>query len=94
MYHVYAKGSEPQKHQNEYRKAKDQFKDSILDEMNGRVDDDYSFTLRNDHKSNLFTDLTITQDGTNIENKGKGRQCFVKTEFALKGQREANTLLT
>lgn len=83
MYGAYAIGSERNKHQNEYRRAKDNFRDTAFEALNKRVDD-YSFSLRNDSKSNLFTDLTLTQGETNIENKGKGKQCFIKTEFALK----------
>lgn len=39
--------------------------------------------MRTGSKANLDNDLTITENGVNIENKGKGRQCFVKAEFAL-----------
>lgn len=83
MYAAYAVGSEKQKHQNEYRKAKEVFRSDILGTLNGRVDD-YSFSLKNDIKSNLFTDLTLIQGDTSIEHKGKGKQCFIKAEFALK----------
>jgi predicted ATP-dependent endonuclease of OLD family len=74
--------SEKNRHQNEYRKAKDNFKNEILIDLNKRVDK-YSFTIRSNSKSNLENDLTIAENDINIENKGKGRQCFIKTDFAL-----------
>lgn len=83
MYNSNVKDAEKNKHQNEYRKYKESFKNEILDELNKRITD-YSFTIRTNSKANLETDLTIAEDGINIENKGKGRQCFIKTEFALK----------
>ncbi|WP_095193962.1 ATP-dependent endonuclease [Pseudomonas sp. Irchel 3A7] len=83
MYAAYAVGSERHKHQNEYRKIKENFRSGVLLDLNGRVED-YSFSLKNDSKSNLFTDLTLMQGDTSIEHKGKGKQCFIKAEFALK----------
>ncbi|MCK4864028.1 MAG: AAA family ATPase [Gammaproteobacteria bacterium] len=83
MYSTYVEGSEKNKHQHEYRKAKETIKDNVLKELNDRIDD-YSFALKHDSKANLMTDLTLTQDGIGIESKGKGTQCFIKTEFALK----------
>ncbi len=83
MYGTYIVGAEKNKHQNEYRKLKEHFKDNILSELNSRVED-YSFSLKNDNKTNLVTDLTLVQDNVAIENKGRGTQCFIKTEFALK----------
>ncbi|MEM6835543.1 MAG: TOPRIM nucleotidyl transferase/hydrolase domain-containing protein [Cyanobacteria bacterium P01_C01_bin.120] len=69
-------------HQNEYRRYKSNFKVSVLSDLNEKLGS-YGFDIRTDTKSNLITDLTITEDGVSIENKGKGRQCFIKTEFAL-----------
>jgi predicted ATP-dependent endonuclease of OLD family len=39
--------------------------------------------VKNDSKSNMETDLTLFEDGIPIENKGRGKQCFIKTKFAL-----------
>jgi predicted ATPase len=83
MYESYVEGPEKHKHQNEYRKAKNDFRDKALAELNGRVEG-YSFSVKNDVKTNLRTDLTIVEDNIDIDNKGKGRQCFIKTEFALR----------
>jgi putative ATP-dependent endonuclease of the OLD family len=71
------------KHENEYRMSKSQFRDKALAKMNDELDE-YKFSVRTSAKSNLETDLIITEDDIPIENKGKGRQCFIKTEFALR----------
>lgn len=83
MYNCNVKDAEKNKHQNEYRKHKEFFKKNVFTDLNNRITD-YSFTIRTSSKSNLETDLTIAEDDISIENKGKGRQCFIKTEFALK----------
>lgn len=83
MYHTYIIGSEKNLHQNEYRRAKEQFKNTVLVDLNKRIHD-YTFSLKNDSKTNLITDITLLQENIAIDNKGKGSQCFIKTEFALK----------
>jgi len=87
--------SERNRHQNEYRKHKEAFKDSVLVDLNSRVSsDEYSFSIRNNSKANLETDLTIKEGDIDLENRGKGRQCFIKTEFALqKNQKELDAIL-
>jgi len=82
IYRANVSDSEKNKHQNEYRRHKSLFKDNTLDALNNKLDN-YKFSVRTGSKSNLETDLTITEDDISIENKGKGRQCFIKTEFAL-----------
>lgn len=74
--------AEKNKHQNEYRKYKSEFRNTVLSSLNERLES-YKFGIRTDTKSNLQTDLSITEDDISIENKGKGRQCFIKAEFAL-----------
>ena len=73
---------EKSKHFNEYRKFKSTFKDSVLGTLNTKTGD-YQFAIKNNTKANLETDLTITEDNIEIQNRGKGRQCFIKTDFAL-----------
>jgi putative ATP-dependent endonuclease of OLD family len=75
--------AEKNKHQNEYRKHKEAFRTSVLNDLNDRITD-YSFAIRTNSKANLESDLTIKEGDIEIENKGKGRQCFIKTDFALK----------
>lgn len=74
--------SEKYKYQNEYRRYKDEFKNDVLKDLNNKLKN-YKFSIRTGSKSNMEKDLTITEDDIPIENKGKGRQCFIKTEFAL-----------
>jgi predicted ATP-dependent endonuclease of OLD family len=50
--------------------------------MNAKLDS-YQFSVATNSRSNLEADLIITEDEIPINNKGKGRQCFIKTEFAL-----------
>ncbi|KKL06588.1 hypothetical protein LCGC14_2594530, partial [marine sediment metagenome] len=68
---------------NEYRQQKVAFKETNLKSINDKLDE-YQFSIRSSTKSNLETDLNIVEDDVPIENKGKGRQCFIKTEFALR----------
>lgn len=69
--------------ENAYRQNKGAFRSTHLSELNDKLED-YKFSVRTNAKSNLETDLIITEDDIPIENKGKGRQCFIKTEFALR----------
>ena len=82
MYNSFASPVEKNKHQNDYRKHKETFKTNILTDINTRIET-YDFTIRNNSKSNLETDLTLSENDITIDNKGKGIQCFIKTEFAL-----------
>lgn len=93
MYRANVTDTEKIKHQNEYRKIKNSFKDSSLSELNDKLDE-YQFTVKTGFKSKLETDLTITEDEIPIENKGKGRQCFIKTEFALQKTQSGDNLDT
>ena len=93
LYNSSVKDAERNKHHNEYRKHKERFKDIVFFDLNDRIDD-YSFSVRNNSKANLETDLTIKEGNIEIENKGKGRQCFIKTDFALqKNENELDVIL-
>lgn len=83
IYNSTVQNAEKNKHQNEYRKSKFNFRENILTNINNRLSN-YAFSIKTNSKSNLETDLTITENNIDIENKGKGRQCFIKTEFALR----------
>ncbi len=82
MYAAFANSVEQNIHHNEYRKHKESFKNNILKDLNAKVPT-YNFSIRSNSKANLETDLTLTENDISIENKGKGIQCFIKTEFAL-----------
>ena len=93
LYSNRVKDSEKNKHQNEYRKYKESFRENVLTDLNDRIED-YSFSIKTSSKSNLETDLTIREGSIDIDNKGKGRQCFIKTDFALqKNQNELDIIL-
>lgn len=83
LYDTTVEGTERNKYRNEYRKYKEQFRKTVLNDLNERLDR-YSFALKTSGKANLESDLTICEDGITIDNKGKGQQCFIKTEFALR----------
>lgn len=85
--------SEEIMHRNEYRRNKVKFSQDILNELNQRIGDNYSFIAKTDTNSNLHSDLTIIEEGVSIENKGKGRQCFIKTDFALQQRRRPLDIL-
>lgn len=90
LYNTNVEGTEKNKHQNEYRNYKERFRNDVLNDLNDRLEK-YSFTIRSTGKSNLETDLTIAEAGIPIENRGKGQQCIIKTEFALnKPKRQTN----
>jgi putative ATP-dependent endonuclease of OLD family len=69
-------------HQHEYRSHKENFKINAFKEINARLGE-YKFAIKSNSKSNLETDLTIFEGNISIDNKGKGRQCIIKTELAL-----------
>lgn len=93
LYSNSVKDSEKNKHQNEYRKYKESFRENVLTDLNDRIDD-YSFSIKTSSKANLETDLTIREGNIEIDKKGKGRQCFIKTDFALqKNENELDIIL-
>ena len=79
-------------HSLEYRKAKSRFKDDVLKKMNEALDT-YKFDIRTSPKACVETDIIITEDGIPIDSKGKGRQCFIKTELALRNRGHALDVL-
>lgn len=82
---------ERNKHENAYRMHKSTFRDGTLSDMNEKLAT-YKFGVRSGPKSNLESDIVITENGIPIENKGKGKQCFIKTEFALQRNQAENRL--
>lgn len=85
MYAAHASTAQRNLHGFEYRKAKAKFKDDIFREMNDALET-YKFDVRTSSKANVEADIIITEDDIPIESKGKGRQCFIKTEFALRSR--------
>ena len=88
VYGTHATTLDRHKHENEYRKHKNNFRNVALNEMNMKLAD-YKFSVRSSPKASLESDLIITEDDIPIESKGKGKQCIIKTEFALQKGKQA-----
>lgn len=82
VYYSASNEIEINQHKNKYRSHKTAFRDDVLKDINNRLDD-YEFAIRTGSKANLESDLTILENNIPLENRGKGRQCLIKTEFAL-----------
>lgn len=85
MYAAHASVAQRNLHGFEYRKAKAKFKDDVFKSMNDGLDA-YKFDVRTSPKASVETDIIITEDDIPVDSKGKGRQCFIKTEFALRNR--------
>lgn len=84
LYNSSVTSSEKNKHLFEYRNYKQNFRETILKDLNTKTGKGkYKFSIKSNTKANLETDLTITEDNIDLQHRGKGRQCFIKTEFAL-----------
>lgn len=88
MYAAHASAAQRNMHGFEYRKAKAKFKDDVFKTMNEGLDA-YKFDVRTTPKASVETDIIITEDNIPVDSKGMGRQCFIKTEFALRNQEHA-----
>ena len=66
---------------NNYRQHKREFSTKLTD-VNSRLLE-YKFQLKSDSKSSLERNITLESGGITIDNHGKGKQSFIKTEFAL-----------
>lgn len=88
MYAAHASVAQRNLHAFEYRKAKARFKDDVFKAMNDGLDA-YKFGVRTSPKANVETDIIITEGDIPVDSKGKGRQCFIKTEFALRNREHA-----
>jgi len=88
MYAAHASVAQRNLHGFEYRKAKAKFKDDVFKTMNDGLDG-YKFDVRTSPKASVETDIIITENDIPVDSKGKGRQCFIKTEFALRNREHA-----
>ncbi|MGY4516243.1 TOPRIM nucleotidyl transferase/hydrolase domain-containing protein [Lysobacter sp. HA18] len=66
-----------------YRQAKKSFEQTHLAELNEKTNG-FAFSLRTSSRSNLETDLVIHEGELPVELRGKGRQCQIKADFAMK----------
>lgn len=92
MYAAHASIAQRNQHAFEYRKAKTKFRNDIFKAMNDTLEG-YKFDVRTSPKANIETDVIITEDDIPVDSKGKGRQCFIKTEFALRNREHALNVL-
>lgn len=74
-----------------YRHSKANFTAESLGGLNATLELT-KFDLKSDGKSNLEQDLMITQGGIPVAQMGKGKQCFIKTEFALRQKEGASPI--
>lgn len=89
LYEAHTDLIERHRNNHAYRLSKAEFTSNTLAPLNATVGD-FDFKIKNDNKSSLDQDLMITEHGMPIAQMGKGKQCFIKTDFALQ-QRGGNT---
>ena len=77
--------------ENSYRQQKTRFCAEHLSVVNASLES-YQFGVRSGSKSGLEANLDITEGGISIRHRGKGRQCFIKTEFALQRHQQQGEL--
>jgi putative ATP-dependent endonuclease of the OLD family len=82
LYAINTQPRERSKLESDYRRSKIDFQLERLRELNAKVSG-YEFAVRTSTKSNLENDLVILEEKIPLDNRGKGRQCLVKAEFAL-----------
>ena len=68
-----------------YRKLKADFQRHTLATYNDKFSD-ATLSVKDTIKSSLETDISLSEGGIDIENKGRGHQCFVKAKLALSRQ--------
>lgn len=88
MYSQYTEGNTKERafHKSKYRQLKNSFRFDSLGALNGRIPDgkNYAFGLKLNSVFGFETDLMIYENEISIDNKGTGKQVFIKTDFALK----------
>ncbi len=69
--------------ENTWRQQKNLFHEEQLSAINEGFET-CQLGIRSGPHSRLEASLDITEDGISVRNHGKGRQCFIKTEFVLR----------
>lgn len=85
LYEMHTAPSERYRLESQYRQLKQGYRENQLKDLNAKLTG-YQFAVRSTSKSNLENDLAILEQDILLEERGKGRQCQVKTEFALSRQ--------
>lgn len=72
-------------YKSKFRQMKNSFCTDNFGTLNGRIPQDkhYTFGLKNNSASDLENNLMIYENEIGIDNKGTGKQIFIKTDFAL-----------
>ncbi len=87
MYRQYTESEikERAKHKGDYRKLRTVFQSVSLKSLNNRIpaNKNYSFGLKDGWAMDFENELMIFENDISINNKGAGKQVFIKTDFAL-----------
>lgn len=87
LYSAYADETLKNLYNNEFRKLKKDFEDNKLISLNEKVPS-VNFGLSTHNKYSLENNLTIYDQGVNIQNKGSGSQCMLKIKSSIDKQSE------
>lgn len=87
MYHQYTENNVKERamHKSNYRQVKSSFCSDCFKALNERIpaEKDYEFGLKIGSSLSLENDMMIYENKVGIDSKGKGKQVFIKTDFAL-----------
>lgn len=91
LFHVHAPTNVRGSLESKYRMVKEGFTSENLDSL-VEAGSKTRFQVRSSSKSNLETDLLITEEGISLEHRGRGRQALVKTDFAMSRGKGSDTI--
>lgn len=74
-----------------YRSLKHDYETKFLQSYT--LADEYHFTIKNSKNNNLESDLTLSKGNVDIDNQGRGLQCFVKARLALSNSKDVGSIL-
>lgn len=75
-----------------YRTHKDVFVSNVMNDYQ-LLEGGYTFSLKNTVRNGIESDLSISDRGISLENKGTGLQCFIKTDLALSKKENVDVIL-
>lgn len=87
LYSAYADESLKKIYNNEFRKLKKDFENNNLTSLNDKIPT-VNFGLSTHNKYSLENNLTIFEQGINIQNKGSGSQYMLKIKSSINKQSE------
>lgn len=87
LYSAYADESLKNLYNNEFRKLKKEFESNNLTFLNDKIPV-VNFGLSTHNKYSLENNLTIFEQGINLQNKGSGSQCMLKIKSSINKQSE------